>query len=288
VLLEDLPSSLYENPDIEIILKGKNSSILFKSLTEDLQDKKMYLSSVAVLMVVDGVQNIKNYDGAGLVVKQNEMVVLPKDLYVVSDFVAKNNAFKAYIFFIDDLIITQYLAINQYRRVDNNQSKLLKKRISGQVREFVKSLDVIYKEQPNNASIAEIKILEFLFLLGLQKDTKEFVSSIVNTRKRRNIRTFMDENYLNNLNVNDYALLTGRSVSTFNREFKRLYGTSPKKWLISKRLIKSHELLNNTNLNVTQVSVEVGYENVSHFIAAYKKRYGITPRKALNGKLTEN
>ncbi len=247
----------------------------------------MYLSTTAVLLVVEGVQYIKNHDGMHLVVKNNEMVVLPKDLYVVSDFVAKNNSFKAYIFFIDDLMITEYLAMSQYRIIENIQNNPLKVRANSQIREFVTSLDIVYKKQPKNKSLAEIKVLEFLLLLGLQKETKEFVSLIVNPTKKRNIRTFMEQNYLSNLNVNDYALLTGRSLSTFTREFKRLYATTPKEWLILKRLSKAQELLNNTNFNVTEVSAEVGYENVSHFIAAYKKRYGVTPKTTLNQKLTE-
>jgi len=92
----------------------------------------------------------------------------------------------------------------------------------------------------------------------------------------------MEDNYLSNLKISDYATLTGRSDSSFNRDFKRLFGTTPKKWLITKRLSKSHKLLRNTNLNVTQIAMEVGYENVSHFIEAYKKRYGMTPKSTLN------
>ena len=124
-------------------------------------------------------------------------------------------------------------------------------------------------------------------MLELQDNSKAFISSLVSSIQKRSIKKFMEENYLNNLNINDYALLTGRSISTFNREFKSLYGTTPKKWLITKRLNKSHEILKNTNLNVTEVSMEVGYENVSHFIDAYKKTYGITPKSTLNKKVNE-
>ena len=95
----------------------------------------------------------------------------------------------------------------------------------------------------------------------------------------------MEENYLNNLNIHDYAVLTGRSISSFNRDFKRLFGTTPKKWLISKRLNKSHELLNTTKLNVTQIAMEVGYENISHFIEAYKKTYGETPKSTARNNI---
>ncbi|WP_223670527.1 helix-turn-helix domain-containing protein [Kangiella shandongensis] len=89
----------------------------------------------------------------------------------------------------------------------------------------------------------------------------------------------MESNYLGNLKVSDYAALTGRSLSTFTREFKRLYGTSPNKWLIQKRLEKSSELLEKTSMSVTEVAMEVGYENVSHFIKAYKRLFDTTPKR---------
>ena len=84
---------------------------------------------------------------------------------------------------------------------------------------------------------------------------------------------------MKNLKVADYALLTGRSVSTFMREFKKLYQTTPNQWLIERRLEKAHHLLTHTDMNVTDVAVEVGYDNVSHFIKAYKIRHRQTPKQ---------
>ena len=104
----------------------------------------------------------------------------------------------------------------------------------------------------SNNSLSEIKIIEFLLLVGIQDGAKSFISSLICPIKKRGIKQFMEDNYLANLKINDYAVLTGRSVSTFTREFKRLYGTTPNKWLINKRISKAHDLLNNTNMNVTQ------------------------------------
>ena len=158
MLLEVLPSSLYESPNIEVILKNKNSSIIFKSLSKNLENKKMYISSVAVLLVMEGEQNIKNYDGADLIVKENEMVVLPKDLYVVSDFVTKDNAFKAYVFFIDDLIIKKYLLLNQHEPVKTkNKNQVLKTKINHQISHYIESLNEVYKKQKSNKSLSKLK-----------------------------------------------------------------------------------------------------------------------------------
>jgi AraC-like DNA-binding protein len=286
--LEILPRSLYCSPNIEIILKSKNTSIIFKSLSESIENKKMYLSMYAVLLVISGEQNIKNYDGTDLVVKQNEAVILPKDIYVVSDFVTEHKLFEAYVFFIDDQVIKKFLHLSYHKPIlKNNKSKIVKIKTRKQIINYAKSLNKIYKENISTNSLIEIKILELLLLIELQEDSQTFISSLFKPGERRSIKKFMEENYLNNLTIKDYALLTGRSISTFNRNFKRIYGTTPKKWLIHKRLIKSHELLQTTNLNVTEVAIEVGYDNVSHFIDAYKKAYGNTPKSTRKKKVNK-
>ena len=286
MILETLPSSLYALPNIEVILKNTTSSIIFKSLSENLEKKKMYLSSNAILLVIQGEQIVKGYKKSDLIVKENEMVILPKDLYVVSDFVAKQGRFEALIFFISDDLIKKFLLISSTKQ-DNSEAinSVLKTTVTQPISLFIHSLNQLYKQTQNNKALSDIKVLEFLLLLERQENAKPLITSLINPIKKRNIREFMEENYLNNLNIHDYAVLTGRSISSFNRDFKRLFGTTPKKWLISKRLNKSHELLNTTKLNVTQIAMEVGYENISHFIEAYKKTYGETPKSTARNNI---
>ncbi len=243
------------------------------------------LTTSAILFVVKGEQKIAKYDGVDLVVNENEMVLLPKDLYVVSDFVTKQSNFIAYIFFIDDSVINQFLLLqSQENDVERSENQVLKATMSVQVNQFINSLGDVYLNHKNSGNLSDIKILEFLLLLEQQGISGELLTSLVKAIKKRSIIKFMEENYLTNLKVSDYALLTGRSISTFNRDFKRLYNTTPKKWLIQKKIHESHQLIINTNLNVTEVSAKVGYENVSHFIVAYKNIYGITPKSAINAK----
>ena len=285
MMLEILPNSLYSLPNIEVILKNKASSIIHKTLFESLVNKKMYLSSVAILLVTKGKQVIRNYDGEDSVIKENEIVILPKDLYVVSDFVTNQNSFEAIIFFINDQLIKKFLPFYPMEKIANKtNSRVIKVAASNQVREYIHYLRAVHQNKKSNNDLLEIKIIEFLLLVGIQDNAKLFISSLIYPIKKRGIKQFMEDNYLANLKINDYAVLTGRSVSTFIREFKRLYGTTPNKWLINKRISKAHDLLNDTNMNVTEVSMEVGYENVSHFIKAYKEVYGVTPKSTKNKK----
>ena len=68
-------------------------------------------------------------------------------------------------------------------------------------------------------------------------------------------------------------------MSAFKREFEAQFHASPAHWIKQKRLEQAAFLLKNANKNVSEVSMEIGYESVSHFIKAYKEKYGFTPKK---------
>ncbi|VAW75298.1 hypothetical protein MNBD_GAMMA12-2723 [hydrothermal vent metagenome] len=182
-------------------------------------------------------------------------------------------------------MINKFSLLNpSLKGVRYSEPRLLKALVGTQINQFINSLNDVYLNHDNNSNLLEIKILEFLLLLEQQEGSGELLSSLVKPISKRSLKEFMEVNYLTNLKISDYALLTGRSISTFNRDFKRLYNSTPKKWLIEKKIHESHQLIVRTNLNVTEVSAEVGYENVSHFIAAYKSIYGITPKMAIREK----
>ncbi len=89
----------------------------------------------------------------------------------------------------------------------------------------------------------------------------------------------MQRHALQNLSVADYARLSGRSAASFNRDFKRLFGTSPQRWLIDQRLARAHHQMLETRSSVTEIAMNIGYDSTSHFIAQFKRRYGVTPKQ---------
>ena len=92
----------------------------------------------------------------------------------------------------------------------------------------------------------------------------------------------MSQYALSNLTVTDLAALSGRSVTSFNRDFKKTYSTTPKRWLLDQRLEYANTLLEQTDQTVTDIALQIGYENVSHFIKAFKDKYGATPKQFMN------
>ncbi|MCC8171403.1 MAG: AraC family transcriptional regulator [Parabacteroides sp.] len=88
---------------------------------------------------------------------------------------------------------------------------------------------------------------------------------------------FMEKNYAYNLTIQDMAHYTGRSVATFKRDFKKVSNLSPQKWLMEKRLNVAQDKLLHEHRKVSEVYLEVGFKNISHFSTAYKKKFGHSP-----------
>ncbi|MCD7909375.1 MAG: AraC family transcriptional regulator [Clostridium sp.] len=93
------------------------------------------------------------------------------------------------------------------------------------------------------------------------------------------IMEFLNENYMYELSMEEIAAYTGRSLATFKRDFAKISEMTPQKWLINKRLKVAYEKLQNEGKKVSDVYVEVGFRNISHFYAAFKKQYGFSPKK---------
>ena len=74
----------------------------------------------------------------------------------------------------------------------------------------------------------------------------------------------------------EFARATGRSLSTFKRDFKKFTNLSPERWLTNRRLLAAHDLLRRDR-RVSDVCFDVGFKNVSHFSAIFKKKFGVTP-----------
>jgi len=125
--------------------------------------------------------------------------------------------------------------------------------------------------------IMNMKLMEGVYSL-LEIDERFYPTLFdFNEPWKIDILEFLNENYMFDLSIEDIASFTGRSLSTFKRDFQKISDLPPQKWLIQKRLNAAHEMLREQNKSVTDVYIEVGFKNMSHFSRAFKRQYGIAP-----------
>ena len=89
---------------------------------------------------------------------------------------------------------------------------------------------------------------------------------------------FIEQNFQNDISVEDIAEVCGLNRSYFGKIFKETLGRSPQEFLMNYRMVKATELLKLTQLSISEISNAVGYANPLHFSRAFKNVYGESPR----------
>ncbi len=92
---------------------------------------------------------------------------------------------------------------------------------------------------------------------------------------------FMEKNFMFNLSLEKFGYLTGRSLTTFKKDFEKSFQTSPGKWLTQKRLKLAHYQIFEKKLSPSSVYLDTGFENLSHFSFAFKKQFGYSPTSSV-------
>ncbi len=95
---------------------------------------------------------------------------------------------------------------------------------------------------------------------------------------------YIHGNYAQKLSLDDMAGLSNLSKYYFCRFFKLCIGKSPVEYLHFYRILKSEELLKETNLKVLDIAFEVGFNDLSHFTRLFHKQTGLTPSQFRNRK----
>lgn len=93
---------------------------------------------------------------------------------------------------------------------------------------------------------------------------------------------FIEQNFQNNITIEDIANVCGINRSYFGKIFHKTVGRSPQEFLMNYRMVKATELLKLTSLSIADIGSAVGYENQLHFSRAFKNVYGVSPREWRN------
>lgn len=91
------------------------------------------------------------------------------------------------------------------------------------------------------------------------------------------IMDFMEKNFMSELSMKEMAYYTGRSLSTFKRDFSHYSELTPQKWLIQRRLKAAYELIRKGGKSISEICYHVGFKNLSHFSRIYKEYFGVAP-----------
>lgn len=98
-------------------------------------------------------------------------------------------------------------------------------------------------------------------------------------KRIKEIKDYLLADFKNPPTINQLCEKFSISEYHLKEGFKELYGTTVYGYLLDKKLEYALHKLEENQLMVKDISFEIGYENPSHFISAFKKKYGLTPKQ---------
>lgn len=194
--------------------------------------------------------------------------------------------FEKVIIAFDETFLKKFLERHPYHAepTDHKDSFLFIKE-DKLINNFVQSLEPYYNGTEKLDDIfVDIKREELLMILLKNNPDLKNIFFNFNIPHKIDLEKFMNHNYKFNISMERFAFMTGRSLSTFKREFKTIFNTSPGKWLMNRRLQEAYFLLNKENKKPTDIYIDLGFEDLSHFSYVFKKEFGVSPSELKNVK----
>ena len=142
---------------------------------------------------------------------------------------------------------------------------------------FLSLLPYVKQWENVGKKLAVMKVNEAIeLLLQLQPSLRSFLFDFSDPRKT-DLEAFMLKIFHYNTPIENLAKLSGRSLSSFKRDFTTTFNNTPAIWLKDKRLSEAYYLLSQKNKKPREIYLDLGFENLSHFYTSFKKKYGMTP-----------
>lgn len=245
--------------------------------------KQLMLKDHFLLFVLEGKHEVI-IAGKSHTVEKGEMFLMKKATYV--EFIKTGNPEHAHIyesvsFALKKEIIIDFIKLIEmdgYRGAEVAEGAVMVHSYGLRLQLFLESLrPYFYDNEEVKLGLLKLKVLELLY--DLSQVNPSFLHQLLqlNHHEPADLLQTMEQYYLKPHSIGDLAYLSGRSLSGFRREFEALFHTTPARWVQEKRLQKAKELFLATQLPITDVCYEVGYENVSHFSRLYKSHFGYNP-----------
>ena len=263
-------------------LKVTDFSCIEYRSSNDARQVKILVTTYLFVVVLSG-EKIIHREHGDLHIGAGNAFFARKGAYLFSEILASADEYRTLVFCIDDSFLKKFL--QAHPDITGKPGPISKEGIfqillTPLLQASVQSLlPYFVHTSSHNESLLRLKLEEILLHI-IDADSKgrfaAFLCGLQSTR-RRNILKVMDEYYNKPLTLEEFAKLSGRSLSSFKRDFRALFQQSPRHWINSRRLEQARMILSSTDTSVSEVCFEVGFENISHFSQLFKKKYGCTP-----------
>jgi AraC family transcriptional regulator, exoenzyme S synthesis regulatory protein ExsA len=243
---------------------------------------EVFFEEHAVIFVLEGEKKFVSATQT-IHVRKGNIVFIRRGYYLMQETIDTN--YRSLVFFFNEKLLKefvgQHLELFENTSLSNEEnSTLLVFEITESLNKFTESIFPYFNLETQYLNhFLRLKLQELLLHILEIDVSGQFKNILFSLYKgeKVDLEYLMQSYYLKLLSLDELSRLSGRSLSAFKRDFQEKFDTSPAHWIKNKRLEYAGLQLENTNKNVSEISMEIGYESVSHFIKAFKEKFGKTP-----------
>lgn len=214
--------------------------------------------------------------------------ILPGQLHSIAQYKDESMEYENIIFDHTMLVPKKSDSVNEDFLKPLTQGKITVPTVFSQVYPYfndivapINACDEICKTKPQGYQLY-IKSMLYQFFFILDNRCRNLVTPKKDRKtidKMKIVIKYVENNYANKITIAEIADVIGFSESHFMRYFKETMGTSFIEYLKDYRLTMAARLLQSSDDAILDISVEVGFDNLSYFNRSFKARYGMTPRQ---------
>lgn len=239
------------------------------------------LSNNTFSFLMEGTKEVITENG-NISIDNTKFLLMQSGHCLMTEKVSLNNkSYRSILLFFSNEAILQLI-----RKFDINPSSKFNKhsiysfQYDEFIRNYVRSIIEISKLSPKSQkNLMTVKFEEIMLFL-IEKEGSNFLYSILSesNQQSQKLISVVESNKYNKLTLKELAFLSNMSLSSFKREFVRQYAKPPMKWFQDQRLEYAALLLKEQK-RASDIYPEIGYQNLSSFIQAFKSKYGVTPKQ---------
>ncbi len=148
------------------------------------------------------------------------------------------------------------------------------------IQKYIEGL-LFYFENPSliNEDILVLKLKEIILLLSQTQNSEaiQLILSQLFSPASYTFRQVIEAHLFSQLTIEELAERNNLSLSSFKREFAKLYNDTPANYIKTKRLEKAAELLLISDQRITEIAFDCGFNDLANFTKSFSEKYNISP-----------
>ncbi|WP_166333075.1 helix-turn-helix domain-containing protein [Sphingobacterium chungjuense] len=276
-----VPTSLIggDAPQNSLVLDG--CSVIEQCIHSTEVKGTMFLEQHLLLIVLEG-WVILTYGKQHYTVRKNEIILLKKATavkYHKFGNTDNDNIYDSLMFSIKDDLLKSFLSTSEIKiSRPEGEIKAGVYPMNECLVAFAHSMKpYFFDHSVVHPGQLRLKIMELLY--DVAECNRNMFLQILQLHEpvKSDVRNVVEKHYASPVSLAELAYLSGRSLSSFKRDFQNIYNVSPATWIREKRLEKAKDMLQTTSLSVAEICYSLGFENVSHFSRIFKVFHGQAP-----------